>query len=244
MLDDPEPLYSVLAVSSILMPQEKSRFVTKVAVFTALTAVLDALIIPQLSSGVWFGLVYLIVPITGILLGPWTGFISTLIGVFIGHTISPRGIEELLFTIGAPLGTLMSGFLFQKRWPFLFGFFTVLLMTYFLTPVAQTLPFWGMWDVYLAYMLLLLVIGIQYLKPIWWANNWIQYSMSAFIGLESDVLFRIFLFIPVGTYHSIYGLPFEILSSIWVAGALITPLKVCISTLFTTIIGPRLEAFR
>lgn len=244
MFDETEPLYDVWAVTSILMRQDKSRFVATVAAFTALTAVLDALIIPQLSSGVWFGLVYLVVPVTGILLGPWTGFASTLIGVFLGHTISPRGIEEFLFTIGAPIGAMMSGFLFQKRWPPLFGFFTVLLLTFFLAPVAQVLPFWGMWDVYLAYMLLLLVIGIQYLKPTWWANTWVQYSMSAFIGLESDVLFRIFLFIPVGTYHSIYGLPLEILSSIWVAGAIITPIKVSISTLLTTIIGPRLDTFQ
>ncbi len=226
------------------MFQGKSQFVTRVAVFTALTAVLDALIIPQFSSGVWFGLVYLIVPLNGILLGPWTGFVSTLIGVFVGHMISPRGIEEFLFTIGAPIGALMSGFLFQKRWFPLFGFFTVLLMTYLLTPVAQSLPFWGMWDIYLAYMLLLLMIGIQHLKPTVWANNWLSYSISAFIGLESDVFFRIFLFIPIGTYQYIYGLPPEALSSIWVAGALITPFKVGVSTFLTTIIGPRLKALQ
>lgn len=226
------------------MSDEKSRFVSKVAVFTALTAVLDALIIPQLSSGVWFGLVYLIVPVTGILLGPRMGFLSTLIGVFVGHTISPRGLEEFLFTLGAPIGASMCSFLYQKRWIPLFGFFTVLLMAYFLTPIAQELPLWGMWDVYIAYFLLLLVIGILHLKSHWWENIWVRYSLSAFIGLECDVLFRIFLFIPGGTYQSIYGLPVEILASIWVAGALITPIKVGVSTLLTTFIGPRLEALR
>jgi hypothetical protein len=226
------------------MFNEKSRFVGKVAVFTALTAVLDALIIPQLSSGVWFGLVYLIVPVTGILLGPRMGFISTLIGVFVGHTISPRGLEEFLFTLGAPIGALMSSFLHQKRWIPLLGFFTFSLVSYFLTTITQVLPFWGMWDVYIAFLLLLLVIGIIHLRSKWWENNWVRYSLSAFIGLESDVLFRIFLFIPVGTYQSIYGLPDEVLASIWVAGALITPIKVGVSTLLTTIIGPRLDVLR
>jgi hypothetical protein len=239
-----ESLYWVFKVISILMFNEKSRFVGKVAVFTALTAVLDALIIPQLSSGVWFGLVYLIVPVTGILLGPRMGFISTLIGVFVGHTISPRGLEEFLFTLGAPIGALMSSFLFQKRWIPLLGFFTFSLVSYFLTPITQVLPFWGMWDVYIAFLLLLLVIGIIHLRSKWWENNWVRYSLSAFIGLESDVLFRIFLFIPVGTYQSIYGLPDEVLASIWVAGALITPIKVGVSTLLTTIIGPRLDVLR
>ena len=226
------------------MFNEKSRFVGKVAVFTALTAVLDALIIPQLSSGVWFGLVYLIVPVTGILLGPRMGFISTLIGVFVGHMISPRGLEEFLFTLGAPIGALMSSFLYQKRWIPLLGFFTFSLVAYLLTPISQVLPYWGMWDVYMAYFLLLLVIGIFHLRPKWWENNWVRYSLSAFIGLESDVLFRIFLFIPVGAYQSIYGLPDEVLASIWVAGALITPIKVGVSTLLTTFIGPRLDVLR
>jgi hypothetical protein len=239
-----ESLYWVFKVISTLMFNEKSRFVGKVAVFTALTAVLDALIIPQLSSGVWFGLVYLIVPVTGILLGPRMGFISTLIGVFVGHTISPRGLEEFLFTLGAPIGALMSSFLHQKRWIPLLGFFTFSLVSYFLTPITQVLPFWGMWDVYIAFLLLLLVIGIIHLRSKWWENNWVRYSLSAFIGLESDVLFRIFLFIPVGTYQSIYGLPDEVLASIWVAGALITPIKVGVSTLLTTIIGPRLDVLR
>ncbi len=226
------------------MLNEKSRFVSIVALFTALTAVLDAVIIPQLSSGVWFGLVYLIVPTTGILLGPWMGFISTMTGVFVGHSISPRGLEEFLFTLGAPIGALMSGFLYQKRWTPLFGFFTVLLLSYFLTPITHALPFWGMWDVYIAYLLLLFGIGIIQLRSEWWENNWVRYGLSAFIGLESDVLFRIFLFIPVGTYQTIYGLPEEILASIWVAGALITPIKVAVSTLLTTFIGPRLNILR
>lgn len=226
------------------MLNEKSRFVSKVALFTALTAVLDAVIIPQLSSGVWFGLVYLIVPTTGILLGPWMGFISIMTGVFVGHSISPRGLEEFLFTLGAPIGALMSGFLYQKRWTPLFGFFTVLLLSYFLTPITHVLPFWGMWDVYIAYLLLLFGIGIIQLRSKWWENNWVRYGLSAFIGLESDVLFRIFLFIPVGTYQTIYGLPEEILASIWVAGALITPIKVAVSTLLTTFIAPRLNILR
>lgn len=226
------------------MLNEKSRFVSKVALFTALTAVLDAVIIPQLSSGVWFGLVYLIVPTTGILLGPWMGFISTMTGVFVGHSISPRGLEEFLFTLGAPIGALMSGFLYQKRWTPLFGFFTVLLLSYFLAPITHALPFWGMWDVYIAYLLLLFGIGIIQLRSKWWENNWVRYGLSAFIGLESDVLFRIFLFIPVGTYQTIYGLPEEILASIWVAGALITPIKVAVSTLLTTFIAPRLNILR
>jgi hypothetical protein len=221
----------------------RTRFLSMIAVFAALNVVFDAIIIPQFSSGVWFGLVYLIVPITGIVLGPYAGFLSTLMGVFVGHAISPRGIEEFLFTLGAPFGAMISGMLFQKKWKVVFTYYTVLLFSYFITPVAWQLPVWGMWDVYCAYLVLLLTIGFIRLKgdrsnPL--KNDLFLYGFCAFIGLEADILFRIFVFIPGQTFRSIYGLPIEALQSIWVAGALITPFKVAISTSITALLGSRL----
>ena len=221
----------------------KTRFLSMIAVFAALNVVFDAIIIPQFSSGVWFGLVYLIVPITGIVLGPYAGFLSTLMGVFVGHAISPRGIEEFLFTFGAPLGAMISGMLFQKNWKVVFTYYTVLLFSYFITPVAWQLPVWGMWDVYCAYLVLLLTMVFIRLKgdrinPL--KNDMFLYGFCAFIGLEADILFRIFIFIPGQTYQSIYGLPIEVLQSIWVAGALITPFKVATSTILTALLGSRL----
>jgi len=221
----------------------KTRMISMIAVFAALNVVFDAIIIPQFSSGVWFGLVYLIIPITGIVLGPYAGFLSTLMGVFVGHVISPRGIEEFLFTLGAPLGAMISGMLFQKKWKMVFIYYTVLLVSYFITPIAWQLPIWGMWDVYCAYLVLLIVIVFIRVKgnrinPL--KNDMFLYGFCAFIGLEADILFRIFIFIPGQTYQSIYGLPIEVLQSIWVAGALITPFKVAISIIITALLGSRL----
>jgi hypothetical protein len=223
--------------------KKRTSFLSMIAVFAALNVVFDAIIIPQFSSGVWFGLVYLIVPITGIVLGPYAGFLSTLMGVFVGHAISPRGIEEFLFTLGAPFGVMISGMLFQKKWKMVFTYYTVLLFSYFITPVAWQLPVWGMWDVYCAYLALLLTIGFIRLKgdrsnPL--KNDLFLYGFCAFIGLEADILFRIFVLIPGQTYQSIYGLPIEALQRIWVAGALITPFKVAISTSVTALLGSRL----
>jgi hypothetical protein len=224
---------------------KKTRMVSMIAVFAALNVVFDAIIIPQFSSGVWFGLVYLIVPITGIVLGPYAGFLSTLMGVFVGHAISPRGVEEFLFTFGAPLGAMISGMLFQKKWKLVFIYYTVLLLSYFITPTAWQLPIWGMWDVYGAYLVLLITMVFIWLKgdrinPL--KNDMFLYGFCAFIGLEADILFRIFVFIPGQTYQSIYGLPLGVLQEIWVAGALITPFKVAISTIITALLGSRLAS--
>lgn len=61
--------------------------------------------------------------------------------------------------------------------------------------------------------------------------------LCAFIGLEADVLFRIFLFIPCQTSQIIYGFNVETLQLIWVAGTFVTPIQVALSTLATSIIG-------
>jgi hypothetical protein len=220
----------------------KSSFLSLIAVFASITVVLDTGILPQLSSGVWYGLVFLITPITGIVLGPAAGFLSTLIGVMVGHFIIPRGAEEFLFTIGAPIGAAISGLWFRKRWKEIFIYYSILLASYFLTPIAWQLPVLGMWDVYSAYFVLISMVLAQKMK-LWKSKSsaiWLDLALSAFIGLEADVLFRIFLFIPGGTYHSIYGFSIDFLQVVWVAGAIFTPMKVVFSIVATTLLGSRL----
>lgn len=221
---------------------KKSQFVSLVAVFASLNVVLDSLMgLPELSSGVWFSWIFIAEPITGIVLGPYAGFLSTLIGVMIGQCIYFRGPYEFLFTLGAPIGAMVSGFLFRKEWKKILAYFTALLMVYFITPMSWQLPLWGMWDTYLAYAALILAI-VLITKPKLWKlkSKGLIYTvaMCVFIGLEADVLFRIFVFIPCQTYRLFYDYGVETLRSIWIAGAAETPIKVAISIVVTTIIGP------
>jgi hypothetical protein len=140
---------------------------------------------------------------------------------------------------------MISGLIFQKKWELVFTYYTVLLVSYFITPIAWQLPVLGMWDVYGAYLALIITMVFIRLKsdrinPL--KNDMFLYGFCAFIGLEADILFRIFIFIPGQTYQSIYGIPIDVLQSIWVAGALITPFKVAISTIITALIGSRLTS--
>jgi hypothetical protein len=223
----------------------RRSFTAFIAVFAAMNVVCDALVIPQFSSGVWYGLVFLIAPITGIVLGSSAGFLATLIGVLVGHLIMPRGVEELLFTVGAPIGAAIASIAFQRRWKIPFLYYTVLLLGYVMTPVAKDLSPLGMWDVYAAYLLLLILLMAQ--RSDWIRQedqSWLWFAIAAFIGLEADVLFRIFLFIPGQTYHSIYGFTIETLQGIWLAGAVITPIKVAVSAAITAILGTKLQPIR
>jgi hypothetical protein len=186
-------------------------------------------------------LIFLLEPLNGIVLGPYRGFLSTLMGVLAGHVITPRGVEEFLFTLGAPIGALVAGYAVQGKWKRVLVYYASLLIFYFATPVAWQLPLYGMWDVYLA-TLCVAVMSIVVNRvghTTMTSNVYRLLALSAFVGLEADVLFRIFLFIPGQTYHLLYGLPVEVLQVIWVSGALMTPIKVAASILLTAIVGRR-----
>lgn len=221
---------------------KKSTFISTVAVFAAFNIICDSLMGPPLPMppSVWYSWIFIATPITGIVLGPYAGFLSSLIGVMIGHSIYFRDVYEFLFTLGAPLGAMVAGLLFRGRWKMVLTYYTVLLGVYFITPVAWQLPIWGMWDVYLAYAILL--VAVMMIRMGIWnpKSKGLLYviALSTFIGLEADILFRIFVFIPGQTYRLFYDYSVETLRFIWMEGAAETPIKVALSTLVTAVVGP------
>ena len=217
------------------------RTVSLIAVFAALGVVCDAVVTPAFSAGVWLGWIFLISPIAGIVLGPYNGFVSTLIAVMIGHSLFPREtVWEFVFTLGAPVGSMMSGFTFKGQLKRVFAYYTLTLGTYFATPVSRHLPVWGMWDCYVAYAIVIVLCIILSVRGSEEVRRISPFAVSAFLGLEADVLLRIFILVPCQTYRFIIA-P-ETLVATWAAPApLITPLKVLLSTFFVTLIGPQIR---
>lgn len=229
----------------------RSQKIALISMFAALNAIFDSIALPpQLSSGVWYGWIFIIAPLNGIILGPLLGFTSTLIGVLIGHSIVLRGevaLYEYLFTLGVPLGAMVSGLLYQKKWRLIFAYFGILLTAYFFTPVTSTLPLWGIWDTILAFAVLFVINLLPNSIRTWLWKKPFTLPLMAFIGLEADILFRIFLFISCQTYQLFYGFSVEALEAIWVTAAFITPIQVVISIVVTAIVGPhvlRLSLFK
>ena len=219
---------------------KKSRLVSLVAIFAALNVVCDSIAgISVFEYGVWWSWIFLIVPLTGIMLGPYAGFLSTFIGVMIGHFIYFRGAPEFLFALGAPVGAMVSGFLFEGKLKTVFVYYTVLFVAYFTTPIAWQLPVWGMWDTYLAYAGLLVIMMLVRKRSWRFESRGFLRAIvvCAFIGLEADILFRIFLLVPCRTYWLIYGWPVEALQLAWALGAAVTPVQVAVSTFVTAVVG-------
>jgi hypothetical protein len=186
--------------------------------------------------------VFLLSPTNGILLGPFDGFITTLLSVLIGHTLVFReSIYEYIFTLGSPIASLAAGLLYRGSRGGILIYFTAFLGAYFLTPISRKLPVWGMWDIYLAFITLILwsilyKYGVGFLE-----RREVGLAFAAFIGLEADILFRIFLLVPARGYNIFYGLTPEVLAAIWAVPApLITPIKVAIAVFLTVILVPKI----
>jgi len=222
---------------------KKSQLLALVAIFASINVVSDSFVsLPEFPSGVWYSWNFLIEALTGIVLGPLVGFAATFVGVMIGHYIYFIDVYEFLFTIGAPIGAMVSAFLFRGKWKPVLVYYTALFVAYFVSPIAWQLPIYGMWDTYLAYALLIATI-LMIRKGLWEHRSKrlpFVLAVSTFIGLESDVLFRIFILVPCQTYQLFYGFGVETLQLIWTMGAVGTPMKAALSTLLTVVVGHQL----
>jgi hypothetical protein len=194
--------------------------------------------VPVFPSGVWYSWNFLMSPLTGVALGHSMGFVASFLGVMIGHYIYFIDVYEFLFTVGAPIGVAVSALVFRGRVKAVLAYYVFLFAAYFATAEAWELPLWGMWDTYVAFAVLL-ATSVLVRKGVWNYRSRLPVSLavSAFIGLEADVLFRIFLFIPCQTYQLFYTFDLGALTAIWTSGAIVTPVKVLLSTIATVLIG-------
>ena len=227
----------------VLMERIGTRRLAMISMTAAVEVVFDSILTLNFSAGVWYGLIFLMSPVAGILLGPLDGFLATLIAVMVGHTLSPRGAFEYAFTLGAPLCSMISGYMYRDKVKVALAYYSILFLAYFATPVTWYLPLWGVWDTLLAFILTAILTVLIYTgRGRFLMRKPVVFAISAFIGLEADVLFRIFLFVPCRTYWFFYGLTEEALYAIWSLPApLITPFKVLVSTVFTATLGPAME---
>jgi len=223
----------------------ESWVISLIAVFAAFNIVCDSLMGPLPDiSGVWYSWIFIAEPISGIILGPFASFFSTFIGVMVGHSIYVRDSAEFLFTLGAPIGAMISSLIFRAKWKIALAYYMALLGAFFATPVSWQLPFWGMWDVYLAFGCLLVSIVIMKKWKGFWNTKSVGVpllyivALGTFIGLEADVLFRIFILVPCQTYKIIYALDVSMLQLWWAAGAVETSTKAALSTLVSVMVTP------
>lgn len=221
-----------------------SRSITFTAIFAAMIAILDSIpMIPIFYGGIWDSWGFMLSPIVGILLGPVYGAISVGLGGLVGHLVYFRDPIELLFMLGAPVGAGIAGLAYQQRWQSVFTIYSLLLLGYFITPVTLSLSLWGIWDVLVGFALLLTVTVVSSLNKkgtdILSSTN-LKIILATMIGLESDILVRIFILIPGQMYWIYYVMPLEVLQGLWIVAGIITPIKVILAAIAAIAIGQSL----
>jgi len=224
-----------------------SRSIAFTAIFAAMIAVLDSipifLLIPGFYGGIWDSLAFMLSPLIGILLGPIAGAISVFIGGLVGHLVYFRDPIELLFMVGAPVGAGMAGLVFQERWRSAFAIYSLFLLGYFITPVTWSLSLLGVWDVLVGFAIILSVTILSNLKKegksILSSTN-LKLILATVIGLEADILVRIFILIPGQMWSLYYVMPLEVLQGLWIVAGIITPIKVVLAAVATISIGQAL----
>ena len=186
-----------------------SRSITLTAIFAAMIAVLDSIpMIPGLYGGIWDSWDFMLSPIIGILLGPVFGAISVGLGVIVGHMVYTRDPLELIFMIGSPVGAGMAGLVYEHKWKSVFTIYSLLLLGYFITPITWSLSLWGIWDTLVGFVLVLVVTMVSRIDKISQrlrSSATLGLILATIIGLESDILTRIFILIPGQTYWFLYG---------------------------------------
>ncbi len=218
-----------------------SRSITFTAIFAAMIAVLDSIpMIPGFYGGIWDSWGFMLSPIVGILLGPVLGVISVGLGGFVGHLVYFRDPIELLFMLGAPVGAGVAGLVFQERWKSACAIYSVMILGYFLTPVTWSLSLLGVWDVLVGFVLILTIAILTTMNKsgtrILSSTN-LKMILATVIGLESDILVRIFILIPGQMYWIYYGMPLEVIQGLWLVAGVITPIKVILAAIATIAIG-------
>jgi hypothetical protein len=152
------------------MKAKKSKLVTThpavIAVWAALIAVASLLpAFPIIGTGATFNIAGSLVPVAGILFGPWAGAIAAGIGGFIGQMIAPHTVlfGPLQFTISM-FGAAAAGLAMQRKWGYPFFFILALGLVWYLHPIGRQA-----WATPLLYIPGLIALLIGWI----WGNNWL-----------------------------------------------------------------------
>ena len=191
-----------------------ARNIALIGVFSSLHVVLYFM-----SFGLWRNWAIYLEPLEGVVLGPWVGFLTALIGSVVGRAIKP--IDFWIFGVLAePLGVLAAGFLARGIWKPILAIYIIMLSAYFIHPLGRQLPLWTILDIFFALFLIYPTakLGRKLFEedP---KRSAISLVLVSFISTVTDALVRVFLFIPVGLY-AIFGLTHEAVYAIFIAGAI------------------------
>jgi len=240
-------------LSEISKSGVKTRIIASMAVFSALYTVLRLIpTVPMIGVSGSFSLSDILAPLYGVILGPYVGGFSVILGTFLAIGLGRPVTFMLLDFLPATINAVALGLLIKRKWMPVVVLYTVLLAAFLLNPLSRFLvqvplgnsafsfPF--AWMHIVAFVVLLSPLGrkaAQWVETLKTANVAKGLAIMAFIGtmmqhlmgnlLFEGVLGQILGSIPAGAYPGIWATvffvyPWERLALIVFAVVIGTPL--------------------
>jgi hypothetical protein len=154
----------------------------------------------------------LIASIFGILMGPYLGFLTALLGVTVTWMLPPSGGTPfgLPFLLSPPLNALVVGLIFYKKWKYAFVILALEILAFWFMPPTQPLSeFWYVglavtWDKIIALALIFPVVKLAKFKSM--KLQPLFYFLLAFIGNQADNMWGSTIFAVPVVYEQIFGI--------------------------------------
>lgn len=216
------------------MKTKKTPIVTThpaiIAVWAALVAVASLLpAFPVIGTGATFNIGASLVPIAGILFGPWAGAIAAGIGSFIGQLIAPHTVlfGPLQFIISV-LGAAAAGLAMQRKWIYPFGLILALGLIWYAFPLGRIA-----WATPLLYILGFIAIFVGWI----WGKDWLTSTNRGkmFTGVLCASAAGIVVTQAIGNLWAL--VMFALPPAIWFSVLAIAPLERILFSLAAAVVG-------
>jgi len=188
------------------------RQVALAAVFAALYFALNYVAPIQLPvpvPGLTITLSAMVATLFGIILGPYLGTASALLGAVVSWALTGMSPLGLPFLLSPPLNAFVSGAIYYKKWKLAPIPFIVLMIAFLFTPPVASfgsaqVAIWVLWDKIIALALVLPLAMFR--KQLSKGQGAALFFLLAFIGNQADNIWGSFAFALPQVYNGIYGM--------------------------------------
>jgi hypothetical protein len=213
------------------------------AIFAALyvaVSVAVPLAIPVGVGGLTITLSALIATLFGIILGPYLGTTSALMGAAVSYALTGMSPLNLPFLLSPPLNAFVSGALFYKKWKMAVIPFVILMIAFLFTPPVYSfgnpqVALWVLWDKLIAVLLIAPLMLFRKRLSVGFGAS--LFFILAFIGNQADNIWGSFAFALPQVYNGIYGMQTVDVQVAFLAGPFLYPAIRLLQALIITLIA-------
>jgi uncharacterized membrane protein len=243
-----------LNIPKLEKPQKQisAKQIALVALFAALYVIVSIIPVPAIpttAGAVTISLSALLASIFGLLLGPYFGGASALLGSAVSWALTGGSPYGLPFIIAPLFNALIVGFIFYRQWKYAFAVFGIMIIGFLFTPAvspitgASTVAGVGNWWIAVAVLFdkviaLLLILPIAFFgKKISIAHGAALFFLIGFVGNQADNMIGTFIYSWPTVYNGIFGLTTEYVQASFLVSPFFYPAIRLIQAFFVMIIA-------